>query len=173
MRPVHLDFLDIKNQRRQQSNLVVVFLLVVIVVGMILEHSRIKSQIVVIEDSIARSQGQQSVRQVKPTENDIRKTKQLKLIQQKLNFPWLDLLTSLEVVKQNYPYVTLIAIQPNPSKGEVLITGEVTDLKTLLAFVSSLEKQAIFQDVFLVNQRRLELNDNKGLAFTLKMGWQV
>lgn len=173
MRPVHLDFLDIKNQRRQQSNLVVVFLLVLIVVGMILEHSRIKSQIVVIEDSIAQSQGQQSVRQVKPTENDIRKTKQLKLIQQKLNFPWLDLLTSLEVVKQNYPYVTLIAIQPNPSKGEVLITGEVTDLKTLLAFVSSLEKQAVFQDVFLVNQRRLELNDNKGLAFTLKMGWQV
>lgn len=173
MKPVHLDFLDIKNQRRQQSNIVVVLLLVVIVLAMILEHSRIKSQIVVIEDSIAQSQGHQPIRQTKPTEDDIRKTKQLKLIQQKLNFPWLGLLTSLEVVKQGAPNVTLIAIQPNPSKGDVLISGEVSDLETLLAFVSSLEKQSVFQDVFLVNQRRLELNSNKGLAFTLKMGWQV
>lgn len=170
MKTLQLNFSDQKQRKRQQSNLVLVALLLLIVVGMLFEHSRIDNQIINIEDTIARSQGRKPVKQAKPTEQDLRKLQTAKLMQEKLNFPWHELLAAIESVKGQAKNIRLITIQPNPAKNEVLISAEAPNLKAMLAFVSLLEEQAVLENALLINQRKAE---STGLVFTLKMGWKV
>lgn len=173
MKYLQLDFSNFELRKRQRSNRVLVVILSLIALGLMLEYGRLTDHIAELEDSIVSSEGRKSIKQVKPTEQDVRKMKIAGVIYEKLNFPWHQLLSSLEVVKQDIPRVNLTAIQPNPTKGEVLIGGEAPDLETMLAFVSSLEAHPIFNSVLLVNQRQLKLDNTMSLAFTLKMGWAV
>ena len=170
MKTLQLNFSRLKQRKRQQSNLVLVALLLLIVIGILIEHSRIDNQIISIEDTIARSQGRKPVQQAKPTEQDLRKMKTAKLMQEKLNFPWHELLAAIESVKGQAKNIRLMTIQPNPAKNEVLISAEAPNLKAMLSFVSSLEEQTILDNVLLINQRKSAAS---GLVFTLKMGWKV
>ena len=173
MKPLQLDFSNLKQRSRQRSNLVIVVLLTLVLLGLMLEFSHIKSKSSDVENSIAAIQKPKSASQAKPTEQDLRQMAMAKAVQEKLNFPWQQLLAAIELVKQQTKTVELMAIQPNPAKSEVLISAEAPDLQAMLAFVSLLEEQAIFHDAFLVNQRRLELNGNDSLLFTLKIGWEA
>jgi len=173
MKPLQLDFYNVKQRRRKQSNIVLAVLLSLIALGLLLEDNQLVSQIADIEQSAMVLQTHKSNRLVQPTEQDKRKMLVAMGIRDKLNFPWHDFLNSLEVVKQDLVTVNLTIIQPNPAKREVLISGEAPDLKTMLAFVSLMEQQATFYDVLLVNQRRLESNNNNALAFTLKTRWEI
>ena len=170
MKTVPLNFSDHKQRKRQQSNLVVLGLLVLMIIAMIVERGRIDNQIMNIEDTIARSEGRKPEKQAKPTEYDLRKLKTAQVMQYKLNFPWQELLAAIELVKQQAKSINLITIQPNPSKNEVLISANASNLKAMLAFVSLLEQQAILESVLLINQHKTE---STGLAFTLKMRWKV
>ena len=170
MKTLQLNFSDHKQRKRQQSNLVIVALLVLLVIGILVEHGRIDNQIITIEDTIARSQGRKPVKQAKPTEQDLRQLKTAKVMQEKLNFPWHELLAAIELVKHQAKSVSLMTIQPNPSKNEVLISAKAPNLKVMLAFVSLLEQQSVLDKVLLINQRHAE---SSGLVFTLKMGWKI
>lgn len=170
MKTLQLNFSDAKQRQRQQSNLVIEALLALIAIAMMIEYSRIDNQIITLEESIATAQGRKPVKQAKPTENDLRKLKTAAVMQNKLNFPWHELLAALETVKEQAKKVSLLTIQPNPAKNEVLITAQSPDLKAMLAFVSLLEKQSVFENVLLLNQRHAE---SSGLVFTLKMRWKV
>ncbi|NQZ53777.1 MAG: hypothetical protein HRT93_05930 [Piscirickettsiaceae bacterium] len=138
-----------------------------------MEEQRISTNVTEIENSIAISQGRKPIKQAQPTEHDIRMLKVASAVQGKLNFPWQDLLSSLEVVKKSAPKIKLMTIQPNPTKGDVLIGAEAVDLPTMLNFIDLLKEQPVFQDVLLVNQRHLGLNNKKRLSFTLKMRWKI
>jgi len=173
MKLLQLDFSELKQRKQQQSNLVVVFLLLLIFVGLFFEYTRIDNKITAIEDSIATSQGRKPSRQVKPSEQDLRTMKIASAIQQKLNFPWHELLAAIEQVKQQATSIDLMAIQPNPVKNEILLSAEAPNLKTMLAFVSLLQEFTIFEDVLLINQHRIESEKDGRLAFSLKMGWRV
>ncbi|MFW5450508.1 MAG: hypothetical protein ACKE9I_02815 [Methylophagaceae bacterium] len=168
-----LDFSKQKQRRRQQSNLILVTILILIAFGLVLEHQRIKTSIIEIEDSMVVSQQRRPVIQAQATAQDIKDLKSAKLLQAKLNFPWQGLLSSLEMVKKISPKISLMTIQPNPNKGEVLIAAEAANLQIMLDFVDALAKQTVFNDVLLVNQRRLGLGSKQGLSFTVKIRWQA
>jgi len=173
MRSLSLNFSDHKQRKRQQSNLIVLVLFVIIFIALFVEQARIEQEIVDIEESIARAQGRKTVKQAKPSEQDFRKMNIATAVQQKLNFPWHELLAAIEEVKQQTEHISLMAIQPNPAKGEVIIHAEAPELKTMLDFISLLEKQTVLKDVLLINQHRLDDSNDHDLAFTLKMGWVI
>jgi len=170
MRTIELGFSSHKKQKQKRSNLVVVILLMVVFLCVLLEKNTMMNQIAELESAIGSSQGRQQIVHAKPTERDLIKLQEARTIQQKLNFPWDVLLAAIETVKQEISTVSLLTIQPNPAKGEVILGADAVNVKAMLAFVTLLEQQAIFNNVLLINQREIK---HSRVAFTLKMEWKV
>lgn len=173
MNVLKLNFSKIKKRKQQRSNLFVLIVLLLLALGILFEYNRMENRAIDIEDTIARSQGRKPIKQAKPTDHDLRQMKISAIVQEKLNFPWQELLVAIELVKHESVTVSLMTIQPNPSKKEVLIKAKVPNLEAMLAFISSLEQQAMLHDVLLINQHLVDPTKNKMLEFSLKMGWKV
>jgi len=173
MKSLQLDFSNLRAKRKQRYSVILLAVLVAVFLAAIVVKGKVDKQVGDLENAMLRSSGHQVVRTTKPTDADLRRVMQADVIQKKLNFPWQDLLHSLELVKRGSPAITLTAIQPDTSKNIVLISGEGRSLEGMLAFVSLLEKQSTFHDVFLVNQRDLGESSEPEIGFTIKMGWHI
>jgi len=87
-----------------------------------------------------------------------------------LNTPWYQMLDALENVKQNFPEIYLTTLVPDVQKQNIVLSGQVARLDTLLAFVDALNEQSLFNDVLPLSQRELVSNGN-GIEFSLIVGW--
>lgn len=99
--------------------------------------------------------------------------------QHALNLAWLPLLKELEQVQQANPEIKLLSIQPNPSKADIVITGQTAKFDDLVQYQNSLHTNGLGEAV-LVNQRTDVLNNNAGdqntskqiIGFTIAVGWK-
>jgi hypothetical protein len=87
----------------------------------------------------------------------------------RLTLPWHDLFRALESTPLDK--VVLLAIEPDPKSGTVLISGEGAGYPAVLDYVAVLQRTKIFERVHLV---RHEIRHNDPLqpaAFTVSASW--
>ena len=87
-----------------------------------------------------------------------------------LNVPWDQMLSSLEAVIDKCPDIYLKSIQPDIHKREVVISGEVNNVKAFLAFVKALDQSPRFKNVLPMSQQTSSGNGDR-MIFTMKLGW--
>jgi hypothetical protein len=93
--------------------------------------------------------------------------------QHSLNLAWLPMLKNLEQTQQANPEIKLLSLQPNPSKSEIVITGQTAKFDDLVQYQNSLHKQGLGEAV-LLNQRSdvLDTGAKSTISFTLALGWK-
>jgi hypothetical protein len=109
--------------------------------------------------------------------NLLEETSLAKQAQQKLNLPWMPMLSALEKVKQNNPAIQLMRISPNPSRGEIKLNGEAATFADITQLLTDLRATPAFSDAVLVNQH-LEQDADKPasppiVVFEMNIGWRV
>ena len=89
----------------------------------------------------------------------------------RLTIPWSALYRSLESSADDS--VSLLAILPNPDKGEVRLNGEAKDFAALRAYVQRLGEGGVLADVRLQNQEVRESVAERPIVFSLVAAWRT
>jgi hypothetical protein len=165
---LHLDFYKPHATFNQGLLSFILIILLLILVGLHITYLTFQKKINAIE---VKQNQELSLHQMKPvsieTEHRLRET------QQALNLPWFSLLTSLEKINSNNPDVYLLSLETDPTKKEFVITGESSNMASLVAYMDSFRKESFFSDVVLNNQHLYELgNQNSKWVFTLLVKWK-
>ena len=84
--------------------------------------------------------------------------------------PWPALFAALEAVRIDG--VALLAIEPDPASGNVLITGEARDYLAVLTYVARLETQPALGRVHLSRHEVRESEPRRPVAFTVSARWR-
>ena len=89
----------------------------------------------------------------------------------RLAIPWGELYRCLEEnADQN---VSLLAVLPNPEKGELRLSGEARDFAALRGYLERLGESGVLSDVRLLNHEVRESDAQKPVVFSLVAVWQV
>jgi len=165
---LHLDFYKPHANFNQGFLNFILGILLLILVGLHVTYLTFQKKIHVIE---TKQNQELNLHQMKPvsieTEHRLRET------QQALNLPWFNLLASLEKMNAINPDVYLLSLETDPTKKELLITGESSNMASLVAYMDSFRKEPLFSDVVLNNQHLYELgNQNSKWVFTLLVKWK-
>lgn len=89
----------------------------------------------------------------------------------RISIPWGALFKAVESVKLER--VALLALEPDPKAGTLLLRGEAGDLPDLLTYIARLEKSGQLHDIYLV---RHEIgqggNSQRPVTFSISAGWE-
>jgi hypothetical protein len=88
-----------------------------------------------------------------------------------LNLPWDKLFRSVEEATDEG--VALLALQPDPQKREISISGEAKDYAAILAFVTRLDKRQSLHDVHLVKHEVREDDPQRPTFFSIVASWEA
>lgn len=86
-----------------------------------------------------------------------------------LALPWDPLFRALETATPSS--VALLAIEPNPQKRSVRLSGEGKDIYAVLAYVQQLEQQPVLHDVYLLDHGTTEADAQRPARFVIEAGW--
>lgn len=86
-----------------------------------------------------------------------------------LAMPWNALFAAIEATQNKD--VTLLSLEPNTKKQQVLMTGEAKNLQLALQYVAQLQKQSVLSQVFLQKHTVDESNVSKPVRFTVLAKW--
>ncbi len=100
-----------------------------------------------------------------------RETKQANAAILQLSLPWKDLFEALETTRKNE--VAILAIEPDVKKGLVNISAEAKKLDSMLDYVASLQKVALFHEVLILNHQVQEQNPEKPIRFVVQAAWEL
>lgn len=87
-----------------------------------------------------------------------------------LTLPWDPLFTSLEEAADEG--VALLALQPDPQKRQIAISGEARDYAAILAFVARLDARRTLRDVHLVRHELREDHPQRPTSFSIVASWE-
>ncbi len=84
--------------------------------------------------------------------------------------PWDDLFKAVETVKADR--VALLALEPDPKTGKLLLRGEAADLSALLTYVARLGRTGQLHDVYLLRHEVTQgMNPAYPVAFSINARW--
>jgi hypothetical protein len=92
------------------------------------------------------------------------------VILQQMNVPWGDLFTAVESAQGDD--IALLAVQPDPRGGTVLIGGEARSLPAVLAYMERLEQTSRLRDVVLASHEIRANEPGQPVSFALNAGWE-
>jgi hypothetical protein len=173
MKSLHLDFASRTRHERSMAGMATAFVLFLLVAGLVMKHRDILDHIARLEASADATNAHKNSRRALPDATEQGEIRAVQEAQHALNMPWNDLLHALEQAQSRNGKISLIAVQPNPVKGEVAVSGEAADFNVLMDYVKSLREQKVFSDVVLVNQRWVEEDGEQRLGFALSAGWKI
>lgn len=87
-----------------------------------------------------------------------------------LTLPWDRLFDTLEA--SGSKDVALLALEPDPEKGTVKISGEAKNYLAVLDYVRTLKGKPIFDNVELQNHQIQEQDPDKPVRFSLTADWR-
>ena len=88
----------------------------------------------------------------------------------RIAIPWNDLFKAVEKVKVER--VALLALEPDPKAGTVLLRGEAGDLPALLTYVARLGRTGQLDEVYLLRHEfRRDGDPQRPLAFSISARW--
>ncbi|MCB1935259.1 MAG: PilN domain-containing protein [Nitrosomonas sp.] len=88
-----------------------------------------------------------------------------------INLPWEALFDSIEHIATED--VALLSLQPNVTNRTLRIRGEARNMMLLLDFVEAMEREAIFENVHLVNYKIKQDSPYRPVDFLLTTVWAV
>lgn len=88
---------------------------------------------------------------------------------QRLAMPWNNLFRALESTASDK--VALLAIEPEPNSGTVLISGEAADYRAVLDYVSQLGRAEHLHRAHLVRHEREQDVPQQPVAFSIAASW--
>lgn len=88
-----------------------------------------------------------------------------------LQVTWDALFSALE--KASNQDVTLLSLQPDSKKQQVIIVGEAKDYPTILVYMDGLAKQAMLSNVYLQRHAVNEADKDKPVRFTIYAHWNA
>lgn len=103
------------------------------------------------------------------SEQIARETKQANAAILELSLPWKELFGAFEASQTNA--VAVLAIEPDVQKGLVHISAEAKKLESMLAYVASLQKIALFREVLILNHQIQDQDPEKPVRFVLQAAW--
>jgi hypothetical protein len=92
-------------------------------------------------------------------------------IARSLTLPWDTLFRSVEEATDDR--VALLALQPDPQKRELTISGEAKDYAAILAFVERLDGREALRDVHLVKHEIREDDPQRPTYFNIVASWKA
>ncbi len=87
----------------------------------------------------------------------------------RLSIPWDDLFGALESTPTEK--VVLLAIEPDPGSGKVVISGEGQDYLAVLSYVLNLRRSSTLADVHLVKHERRQNGAQQPVTFSVSASW--
>lgn len=87
-----------------------------------------------------------------------------------LTLPWDELFKAVETAAGKE--VALLAMEPNAEKHVVKISGEARDLAALLKYITQLEEQEVFGQVYLQSHQVQQQDPDKPVRFSLLAVWR-
>ncbi|MBK8065251.1 MAG: hypothetical protein IPK29_15300 [Betaproteobacteria bacterium] len=119
----------------------------------------------------APSQSLQRVASAQPldsaTENEVRLARDTV---RKLSMPWDHLLRSLEAAQTES--ATLIAIEPDPESGNLLLTGEAKNYLGALTYLANLDRQPELSEVHLLKHEVRGSEAGRPVSFIVSAKWK-
>ena len=94
---------------------------------------------------------------------------QANTILDQLNLPWESLFDSIESASTEH--IALLSLQPNVGNRTLRISGEARSMSELLDFVEALEREAVFENVHLLNYKIKQDNPHRPIIFLLTATW--
>lgn len=86
-----------------------------------------------------------------------------------LNLPWEELFDSIEHAATED--IALLSLQPNFANRTLRLNGEAKSMLELLDFVEALEREAVFENVHLLNYKIKQDNPHRPIIFLLHAAW--
>lgn len=134
------------------------------------QEKQIEQQKVVSQLDFLNAQPQQKNITVVPAEPIPAEIKlQLESIVTELSMPWNALFEAIENADE--PSITLLNVNPNSKKQQLLITGEAKNLQSVLNYIVKLEAQPVLQGAYLQSHGVDEANTSKPVKFTIMAHW--
>lgn len=94
---------------------------------------------------------------------------QLESVVTELSMPWNALFEAIENADE--ADVTLLNVNPNSKKQQLLIAGEAKNLQSVLNYIVKLEAQPVLQGAYLQSHGVDEANTSKPVKFTIMAHW--
>jgi type IV pilus assembly PilN-like protein len=88
----------------------------------------------------------------------------------RLATPWPDLFQALE--RAAVDDILLLAVEPDPRAGTVLISGSAKDYAAVLAYVSALQREKLLTRVYLVRHEIRQDDRERAAAFSVSATWK-
>lgn len=89
---------------------------------------------------------------------------------QRLSMPWDNLFTALESTAS--ADVALLAIDPDPASGTVVISGEARDYLAALSYVLELRRARTLSHVHLLKHELRQHDPQRPVAFSISASWR-
>lgn len=87
-----------------------------------------------------------------------------------LSVPWDELFKAVE--SSSGSRVTLLALEPDFERKQVKISGEANNYKTIMKYITELEKQEVFGAVYLQNHDIRQDDPDMPVRFSLLANWK-
>ena len=87
-----------------------------------------------------------------------------------LSVPWDELFKAVE--SSSGSHVTLLALEPDFDRKQVKISGEANNYKTIMRYITVLEKQEVFGAVYMQNHDIRQDDPDMPVRFTLLANWR-
>ena len=87
----------------------------------------------------------------------------------RLTTPWNDLFKALESTASDK--VVLLAVEPDPKSGTILISGEGAGYPAVLEYVTGLQRTKLFERVHLVRHEVRHNEPRQPAAFSVSASW--
>lgn len=108
---------------------------------------------------------------MRDAEQVARETRQANAAILALSLPWKQFFDAIEVTRTND--VAVLAIEPDAQKGLVRISAEAKTFGSMLSYVSSLQKIALFREVLILNHQIQDQDPQKPIRFVLQAAWEI
>jgi hypothetical protein len=87
-----------------------------------------------------------------------------------LSVPWDELFKAVE--SSSGSHITLLALEPDFERKQVKIGGEANSYKTIMKYITELEKQEVFGAVYLQNHDIRQDDPDMPVRFSLLANWK-
>jgi hypothetical protein len=163
MRPLDFDFAERRGPGR--AGWLLLALGVLFVLDLARTYLPLRGEVARVEARLARSDRGVSRQETASPEE----LASARAVIRRFAAPWPALFHAIETVRLDG--VGLLAVEPDPASGQVLISGEARDYLTALTYVAQLETQPGLRRVHLARHEVRDGEPRRPVAFSVSARW--
>jgi hypothetical protein len=99
----------------------------------------------------------------------VQEVKSANIVLHRLSVPWDEMFKAVE--SSSASHVRLLALAPDFDKKQVQITGEGNSYKSIMKYITELERQEVFSSVYLQNHEIRQDDSETPVRFSLLANW--